>query len=109
MPKKGNMQNFIDKYLELNLKDYESFGFDLEITKLLGLVFIGIMIAAVTMNLIKQNTSLVIKALLRYDCTSEDKAKTLSELRITSPIAARIAFTDSGRLRRVIKRVGEKE
>ena len=103
------MQNFIDKYLELNLKDYESFGFDFEITKILGLVFLGIMIAAVVMNLIRQNTSLVIKALLRHECTSEEKAKTLPELRITSRIAAHVAFAESGRLRRIVKRVGEKE
>lgn len=103
------MQNFIDKYLELNLKDFENFGFDLEITKLLGLVFLGIMIAAVAMNLINQNTHLIIKSLLRHECTTEEKAKTLSELRITSVFAARVAFSDSGRLNKVIKRVGEKE
>ena len=106
---KENMQKFIDKYLELNLKDYENFGFDLEITKLLGFVFLGIMIAAVAMNLINRSTHLVIKALIRHECTSEDKAKTLPELRITSPLAAHVAFTDSGRLHKVIKRVGEKE
>ena len=61
------MQNFIEKYLELNLKDFENLGFDLEITKLLGFVFLGIMLAAVAMNLIKQNTSLIIKALLRHE------------------------------------------
>ena len=58
------MQNFIDKYLELNLKDFENLGFDLEITKLLGFVFLGIMLAAVALNVIKQNGALVIKALL---------------------------------------------
>ena len=103
------MQNFIDKYLELNLKDFEKLGFDLEITKLLGFVFLGIMLAAVALNVIKQNGALVIKALLRYECSSEETAKTLSELHITSPIAARVAFSDSGRLRRIIKRVGEVE
>ena len=103
------MQNFIEKYLELNLKDFENLGFDLEITKLLGFVFLGIMLAAVAMNLIKQNTSLIIKALLRHECTSEDTAKTLPELHISSKIAAIVAFSDSGRLRKVIKRVGEVE
>ena len=101
------MQSFIEKYIELNLKDYENFGFDLEITKLLGLVFLGIMIAAVAMNLIKQNTSLIIKSLLRHECSSEEKAKTLPELNITSRIAELVAFSDSGRLRKIIKRVGE--
>ena len=103
------MQNFIDKYLELNLKDFENLGFDLEITKLLGLIFLGIMLAAVAMNLIKQNTHLIIKALLRRECTSEDSAKTLPELHITSRLAQAIAFSEMGRLRKIVKRVGEKE
>lgn len=103
------MQSFIDKYINLNLRDYENFGFDLEITKLIGLLFLGILIAALAMNIIKHNTSLIIKALLRHECTSEESAKTLTELRITSRIAHRVAFSDSGRLRKIIKRVGEVE
>ena len=49
------MQNFVDTYINLNLKDYRNIGIDLEITKLVGLIVIGIMIAAVIMNIIKQN------------------------------------------------------
>jgi hypothetical protein len=48
------MREFVDTYLNLNLKDYRNIAIDLEITKLLGLLFIGIMVAAVLMNLFKQ-------------------------------------------------------
>jgi hypothetical protein len=103
------MREFVDTYLNLNLKDYRNIAIDLEITKLLGLLFIGIMVAAVLMNLFKQKSSLIIKSLLRYECTDEDKAKTLGELHISSRIAEHIAFSDTGRLKRIIKRVGEVE
>jgi hypothetical protein len=101
------MQNFIDTYINLNLKDFQSFGFDLPITKLLGAVFLGIMVAAVIMNIIKQNNALVLKALLRHECRDEESARTLGELRITSRFARFAVFSDYGRLRRIITRVGE--
>lgn len=103
------MQKFIDKYINLNLKDYENLGFDLEITKLIALVFLGIMIAAVTMNIIKMWRATIIKSLLRHECTSEESAKTLGELRISSRIASLVAFSEGGRLRKILKRVGEVE
>ena len=103
------MRDFVNTYLNLNLKDYRNIAIDLEITKLLGLLFIGVMIAAVLVNLFKQKSSLVIKSLLRYECTSEEKAKTLTELHISSRIAEHIVFSDTGRLRKIIKRVGEVE
>lgn len=103
------MQKFIDTYINLNLKDYKNIGIDLEITKLLGLIFIGAMVAAVLLNLTKASSATVIKALLRHECKTEDGAKSLTELRISTPFTRHVAFSDYGRLKRLLRRVGEVE
>ena len=54
---------------------------------------------------IKSLRSLAVKS----SRSSQEKAKTLTELHISAPIAAHIAFADTGRLGKIIKRVGEKE
>ena len=94
--------------MTINLKDYTNIGIDLEITKLLFAFFIGIIVATVVINYNRACTALVIKRLLRREALSQESARTLTELSVAT-LGVKMLLRSNGRIKRIIKRVGEKE
>lgn len=102
------MYEFYRNYLSVNLKDYENLGIDLEISKVLLGLLIGVIIASIFVSL--QNTAMItlIKKLNRQSCIDEKSAKTLDELGINS-FSVRMLIKTSSRVGRLISYVGAKE
>ncbi len=105
------MFDFYKNYISLNLKDYKNIGIDLEIGKILLAFTIGLLIATVFISIERNMMTALIKKLSRHEATDENTAKTLSELGFTgfSGFVCRYLLKSSGRLKRLIKRVGEPE
>lgn len=99
---------FYKDYFFINLKDYPNIGIDLEITKILFCLLIGIIIATAILNYRRASTIKVIKRLLRYDATNEENAKTSKELGINEKSLSFI-LSNNSRLNRLISKVGQKE
>lgn len=98
--------NFYEKYFLINLKDYSGFGIDLEINKILLFILIGALAAIILIGFRKAGMARVVKSLLRHEAKGEESAMSLDELKINT-YAARLALSSqSGRLAKVISRVG---
>ncbi len=99
------------RYLSINLKNYKYIGIDLEIGKVLLAFTIGIIIAAIVISLQRNMMIAIIKKLIRVEAIDKESAKTLSELGFTGFYAfiCRGLLKGSGRLKRLVKRVGERE
>lgn len=99
---------FYNKYFLVNLNDYSNIKIDLEISKILFFLLVGIIIATVIVNYRRASMILIIKKLLRHEIFSEDSAKNLSELGIDN-IGVRLALSSGGRLSGIVLRAGEKK
>lgn len=98
---------FYKEYFSVNLKDYPNIGIDLEISKLIFYLCIGVMIAAVLLNYKRACTITLIKRLLRYNSTDKEAAKKISELDIKIN-SAKVALS-TGRVERMIGIADKKE
>jgi hypothetical protein len=94
--------------MSINLKSYPSLGFDLKIGWILLALTIGIIVAAVIITLQRNGMISLIKKLYRCEAKDENSAKALSELGLDN-IVIRGLLKGSGRIRRIVKAVGEKE
>ena len=103
-----SFKEIYEEYFSLNLRDYSNIGVDLEISKILLWLFIGIIIATIVLNTKRAYTSILIKRLLRYKATDEDSAKTVNELKV-HPFGAGLALSSGGRIRKIIAFKGQKE
>ena len=99
---------FYNKYFLVNLKDYHNLKLDLEISKVLFCFLLGIIVTMIVINYRASGNIKLIKKLLRHECFNEEAAKTLDELCINT-FNSRLSLTGSGRIKKIIKRVGEKE
>ena len=91
----------------INLNEFSNIGLDLEINKILFYFLIGIIVTTIIYNYRTAGNVTLIKRLVRNESFSEDNAKTLDELKINT-LNTRLA-ANSVRLKRIIKRVGQKE
>ena len=102
------MTNIFNKYLNINLNDYENIGFDLEINKLLIVVLVGLILATVITNIKRGLLIYTVKKLLRYEALSEESARTLEEMRISSPLV-KLELSGETRLKKLVSVVGEEK
>ena len=101
------MKAFYEKYLTLNLKDY-GISFDLEINKVLIVIFIGLCAACFFVNYSQSNIALVLRKLLRSGAVGESNAKTLAELGLSSAKPVKKLLSKSGGpMKSIISYVGE--
>ena len=103
------IKTYIEDYLSLNLKDYENIGIDLEISKLMIFVLIGLCISFFVIDWHRGYMQLAIKKLFRHEAVSEESAKTLSELGLSRSWSVKWALTHDTRLSKIVKRVGAPE
>jgi len=102
------MREFYNDFFSLNLKDFNNIGIDVEINKVLFVFTVVIIIGAVFISYFRNSMVTVIKRLKRFDALTEESAKTLDEIR-TNTFGARVLMRSSNRLKRIVKRVGEKD
>lgn len=103
-------KNIYDKYLCVNLRDYENLGLNLEINKLLFFVFVGLCIASVFISINQAKISLLIKKLIRSEAFSEQAAKSLSDLGLGNDKGIKsILSKQSGVITRIVSFVGYKK
>ena len=102
------LYEFYEKYFLVNLNDYPNIGIDLEISKVLFCLLVGLIVATVVIGYRRYAVITIIKKLMRHEIYSEENAKTLVELSINS-FGTRMALKGKGRLSGIVKRVGEKE
>ena len=75
--------SFYEKYLSLNLNDYPAIGIDLEINKLILIIFIALAISTVFLNYHRLTVYTVIKQLTRHGAFGEGCAASLDVLRLS--------------------------
>ena len=102
------LKNFYEKYINLNLSDY-GIKLDLEINKLLIIIFIGLCIACFIVNYNQSQISLVLKKLIRAEAFGEANAKTLADLGLSnSKTVKKLLSKTEGPLKSIITFVGAK-
>ena len=102
------LYQFYEKYLLLNLSDYENIGIDLQINLVLLALSVGIIIAIITTAYSRATMQTVIKNLYRHEANSEESAKTLKALSLYEKRYIR-ALENSSQLSKMVARVGERE
>ncbi len=76
--------SFTKNIFLVNLKDYPNIGIDLQISKLLFYIFVGLIVIAIVVNLRRATINLLIIKLLQEEILSKENAKTLTELDINN-------------------------
>lgn len=103
------LKNFINKYLLLSAGDYVDGWGEFNINLILFAITIGFCAAAFVISYRKRHTAILLRQLFRHNATSEAAAKTLSELRLNDNKGLiRALKSDSGDIKKLVKRVGEK-
>ncbi len=102
------MDNFFFDFFLLNLKDYVYIGVDFYINLVLLAIVLALCASCFVINHGRSTMQTVIKQLARHGATSEDSAKTLGELGLADSAAIKRALSGSGRLMKLVGRVGEK-
>ena len=90
----------------LNAKDYLGTTINVYINVILIAIATALSIACFFINYHKSYTVIAIKQLLRHGATSEEKAVTLSALRLQDLRGLKFALNRGGQLTRIISRVG---
>ena len=96
----------IKRTFAINLNDYENIGFSLEINKVIFGACIALIIGVVLLSIQRGSTRLMIMQLTRHGATSEDKAKTLSELGLSDNKILKILLRGHNVLVNTVARVG---
>lgn len=95
------------EYILLNLKDYFA-GVDFPINIFILSIALGLCIASVVITVHRRYTADLIKKLMRHEAFSQEKAVTLSDLRINPGFILKSALSrKTGQLADMIKRVGD--
>jgi hypothetical protein len=104
------MKEFIEKYITINLSDYDSFGFDLQINVIIIAVAIALCIGAFVIYRNNCNVSLLIKRLIRKECFSPETALSIKDLGLSHyPAIARLLLSNQGIIRRIVKYSEDRE
>ena len=93
----------------LNAKDYLDTSCDIPINIIVMIVALALCAASFLINLHKSYTVSIIKALLRKEATSEENAKTLSDLHLGDSFMLKRALSRNGQLTKIVKRAGYRE
>ncbi len=100
--------SFYQKYITLNLNEYEAFGgADFYVTLFLAVIALCLCVGFFIFAYRKNTMIMVIEQLYRHGAVEEPRAKTLSELGIKNTRIVR-ELLSSGRLSRAVSRVGAK-
>lgn len=103
-------KSLYNKYFCVNLKDYPNIGIDLQINKLLLLVFLGLCIASVIISYNQSKVALILKKLMRAEAFSEKNAKNLPSLGLDGDrYVLRLLASDSGPISKIVSVVGFKK
>lgn len=100
------LKDFYYDYFRINLRDY-GFGVDLEISKALLIVILGVCIAIVMINFNKAQLFTLIKQLIRHEAYSEEDAKSLKGLGLYDNRFIKYSLSRDGQFTRIVRRVGE--
>lgn len=90
----------------LNAKDFLEIGSDVYINLIMLIIAAALCVASFFINFHKTYTVNIIKQLLRREATSEETAKTLSELHLENQRGLKSALSRKGQLTSLIKRAG---
>ena len=101
------MFKHIKEFFFLNLSDYENIGIDFPLGIFLTLTTLLLCVFAFVITKRRCEASILLKQLFRHEAFSEEKAKTLHELRIKSGFFLTRMLTGGGELKSIVKRVGE--
>ena len=102
------MYELFREFFLLNFKDYENLGWNFPITIVLFGVILAVIAATVIINYRRTKTEQILRALIRRGATSEDGAKTLSELGLNNRVFRGLLSAD-GQLTKIVGRAGEKK
>ena len=100
------MLEVIKKYFAINLNDYENINFSLEINKVVLGTFVAMIVGVVLLSIYRGNSRLLVMQLTRHGATSEDSAKTLSELGLANSRAIKRILSGSNVITKTVTRVG---
>ena len=104
------LKDFYTKYFELNLNDYPNIAINLEINKIIAVLFIGLCIASVFLSIKQAKISLLLRKLMRAEAYSTDTAKKLPELNLAGNKGIySIITSSSGVISKLIAVVGQKK
>ncbi|MBR5449275.1 MAG: hypothetical protein IKV43_04720, partial [Clostridia bacterium] len=74
------MKEFYTRFFFINTNEYYNLGGDLWINILLLILLPIVLLILISYHLVRNNTFLIVKRLLKRDATSEDNAKKLKDL-----------------------------
>ncbi len=104
------LKNFYNEYLCLTLEDYPNIGIDIQINKILILLFLGLCVACLVISYNQSNVSLLLKKMIRAEAYGENNAKTMSELGLDKNKAvSTLILKGSGAISKIISVVGVKK
>ena len=100
---------FSENCFNLNLTKYENIGVNIDISKLLLLIFIILCAVTFIINWHRGYMSLAIKQIFRHGAFGEAKAMTLKDLGLSSSRSIVRALKKDSRLSKIITRKGKKK
>lgn len=103
------MFDILKKYFTINLNDYESINFDLEINKVVLVAFAAMIVGVVLLNLYRGSMRLLVMQLTRHGAVSEESAKTLKEIGLADHKTVRRLLTGSNMLTKTVAQADKVE
>ena len=100
------MFEILKKCFEINLSDYDNISFSLEINKVVLGAFIAVIAGVIYLSLYRGAIRLTVMQLTRHGADSEQKAKTLAELGLSSSRMVKHLLSGHNLLTRTVERVG---
>ena len=100
---------FFDNCFDLNLTEYKNIGINLDVSKLLALIFVIMCVITFVINWHRGYMYLAVKQIFRHGAFGEDKAMTLKALGLSGSRSVIGALKRDSRLCRIISRKGEKK
>lgn len=99
----------LKEIIMLSTKDYFDTVLDVHVNIILFIIAFALCAASFVINHHKTLSVQIIKQLLRREALDEDKAKTLSELRLADSGAVKRALTRKGQLTDIVKEAGKEQ
>ena len=103
------MGKYLKNFFTLNLKDYSNIGINFPMGIFLIMLTVALIVAVFVINDYKSKTAELLKQMFRHEARDEESAKTLKALRIKSGLTIKHALSGEGRLKDLVRRVGEKK
>lgn len=101
--------DFIKEFFLLNFNQFDNFGISFPIGIFLTSMAIALCAAVFIINHHKRYTCSFLKQLLRHEALDDQKAKTLTSLKLENMLGLKSALARKGQLTYMVKRVGETE